>query len=72
MKFSQSPSEPAAAFKGSVEGDEDTCIICIDNVVNAKLRPCGHSATCRECTEELIKRKEPCPLCRKPIAGRDI
>ncbi|GMH78149.1 hypothetical protein TL16_g07690 [Triparma laevis f. inornata] len=35
------------------EEDEDKCIICIDNIVNVKLRPCGHSATCRECTEQL-------------------
>ncbi|GMH48432.1 hypothetical protein TrLO_g4540 [Triparma laevis f. longispina] len=60
------PASPVPP-KGSVEDDEDTCIICLDNVANAKLRPCGHSATCRECTDELMKRKEPCPLCRKPI-----
>ncbi|GMI03145.1 hypothetical protein TrLO_g2503 [Triparma laevis f. longispina] len=33
------------------------------------LRPCGHSATCRECTEELRGRNEPRPLYRKKIAG---
>ncbi|GMH55914.1 hypothetical protein TL16_g02016 [Triparma laevis f. inornata] len=54
------------------EEDEDKCIICPDNVVNAKLRPCGHPATCRECTEELSGRNEPCPLCRKQIAGFDV
>ncbi|GMH76985.1 hypothetical protein TL16_g07256 [Triparma laevis f. inornata] len=39
---------PAPPLVGSVneeEDDEDTCIICLNNVVNAKLRPCGHSAT---------------------------
>ncbi|GMH52697.1 hypothetical protein TL16_g01289 [Triparma laevis f. inornata] len=61
--------------KGSVneeEDDEDKGIICFGNVVNAKLRPCGHSATCRECTEELRGRNEPCPLCRKKVAGFDV
>jgi len=60
------PPTPPVPLKGSVkDDDEDTSIICIDNVVNAKLRPCGHSATCRECTEELRVRNDPCPLCRK-------
>ena len=45
------------------------CIVYLDNVANAKLRPCGHSATCEGCTEELMNLKEPCPLCRKSIAG---
>ncbi|GMH53652.1 hypothetical protein TrLO_g14319 [Triparma laevis f. longispina] len=66
---------PDGALEGSVdeeEDDEDKCIICLDNVVDAKLRPCGHSATCRECTEELRGRNEPCPLCRKKIAGFDV
>ncbi|GMH55480.1 hypothetical protein TrLO_g4760 [Triparma laevis f. longispina] len=69
------PPAPPVSLKGSFEeeeDDEDKCIICLDNIVNAKLRPCGHSATCRECTDELMKRAEPCPLCRKPISGRDV
>ncbi|GMH60914.1 hypothetical protein TL16_g03151 [Triparma laevis f. inornata] len=59
-------------LKGSLkeeEEDEVKCVVCLDNVVNAKLKPCGHSATCRECTQELMNLKEPCPLCRKLIAS---
>ncbi|GMH60419.1 hypothetical protein TL16_g03045 [Triparma laevis f. inornata] len=69
------PPAPPVPLKDSFEeedDDEDKCIICLDSVVNAKLRPCGHSAICRECTDELMKRAEPCPLCRKRISGRDI
>ncbi|GMH84105.1 hypothetical protein TL16_g09816 [Triparma laevis f. inornata] len=69
------PPAPPGPLKGSVKEEEEeggTCIICLDNVVNAKLRPCKHSATCKGCTDELMKRGEPCPLCRKPISGRDI
>ncbi|GMH84376.1 hypothetical protein TL16_g09905 [Triparma laevis f. inornata] len=36
------------------------------------MRPCGHSAACRDCTRELMTRSEPCPLCRKPISGFDV
>ncbi|GMH68136.1 hypothetical protein TrLO_g13713 [Triparma laevis f. longispina] len=59
------PPAPSVPLKGSVEVDDDTCIICLDNVVSAKLRPCGHSTTCKECTRVLITRSETCPLCRK-------
>ncbi|GMI02955.1 hypothetical protein TrLO_g8762 [Triparma laevis f. longispina] len=37
-----------------------------------ELRPCGHLTTCKKCTEELMHRKEPCPLCRKSFARFDI
>ncbi|GMH67714.1 hypothetical protein TL16_g04752 [Triparma laevis f. inornata] len=66
------PPAPLGPLKGSVneeEDEEDTCIVCFNNVVNANLRPCGHSATCKGCTEKLRGRNEPCPLCRKKIAG---
>jgi len=63
---------PPVPLKGSVEDNEDTCVICLDNVANAKLRPCGHSATCKGCVEELMKLKEPGPLCRKKIAEFDV
>ncbi|GMH72343.1 hypothetical protein TL16_g05890 [Triparma laevis f. inornata] len=66
------PPAPTVSLKGSVEEEEDdgdTCIIWLENVANAKLRSYGHLATCRECTEQLRNLKEPCPLCRKKIAG---
>ncbi|GMH69459.1 hypothetical protein TL16_g05164 [Triparma laevis f. inornata] len=69
------PPAPPVPLKGSVDDDEDdvdTCIVCLDDVANAKLHPCGQSATCKGCTEELMNLMEPCPLCRKRIAGMDI
>ncbi|GMH80868.1 hypothetical protein TL16_g08730 [Triparma laevis f. inornata] len=36
------------------------------------MRPCGHSAVCRESTRELMTRSEPCPLYYKPISGFDV
>ncbi|GMI04035.1 hypothetical protein TrLO_g275 [Triparma laevis f. longispina] len=57
-KSAPMPPAPPVPLKGSVEDDEDTCIICLDNVTNAKLRPCGHSATCKECTLGLGIRNE--------------
>ena len=52
--------------------DSDKCIICMDRVVNVKFKACSHSMTCRECTDETIRRGLPCPLCRKPISGYEV
>ena len=54
------PPAPLVPLKVSVneeEDDEDTCIICLDNVANANFRPCGHFATCKVCLEKMRKRK---------------
>ncbi|GMI02801.1 hypothetical protein TrLO_g14422 [Triparma laevis f. longispina] len=32
------------------------------------MRPCGHFMICRNCTQELMSRSQPCPICRKPIS----
>ncbi|GMI15574.1 hypothetical protein TrVE_jg2464 [Triparma verrucosa] len=49
--------------------DSEKCIICMDRVVNVKFKGYSHSMTCRECTDETMRRGLPCPLCRKPISG---
>ena len=66
------PPAPTVPLKGEEEEDEDKCVICLINVPDAKIRPCSHSATCRECAQELINRSEPCPICRKTIEGFDV
>ena len=56
----------------SVEEEEDKCIICLDNTVSTKLKPCQHSVCCKACVEELFRRRQPCPLCRKQISGWEV
>ncbi|GMH53103.1 hypothetical protein TrRE_jg611 [Triparma retinervis] len=53
-------------------GEEDKCIICLDNTVSTKLKPCQHSVCCKPCAEELLRRGQPCPLCRKQISGWEV
>ncbi|GMH73425.1 hypothetical protein TL16_g06186 [Triparma laevis f. inornata] len=36
------------------------------------MRPCGHSAVCRDCTQELMTRSQPCLVCRKEIVGFNV
>ncbi|GMH64662.1 hypothetical protein TrLO_g9077 [Triparma laevis f. longispina] len=69
------PSAPPVPLKGSVDKEEeyeDKCVICLVNVPDAQMCPCGHSAVYRECTHELMIRSQPCPICRKPISGFEV
>ncbi|GMH82055.1 hypothetical protein TL16_g09134 [Triparma laevis f. inornata] len=42
------------------------------NEPSSKIKPCGHTVTCRDCTEKLIKLGDQCPFCRKAIAGYEL
>ncbi|GMH54016.1 hypothetical protein TL16_g01586 [Triparma laevis f. inornata] len=69
------PPAPLVHLKGSVNEEEiykDNCFICLVNVPDAQLHPCGHSMICRVCTQALVTRSEPCPICRKPISSFDV
>ncbi|GMH48595.1 hypothetical protein TL16_g00327 [Triparma laevis f. inornata] len=52
--------------------DEVTCCVCMMNEPSAKIRPCGHTVTCRGCTEKLMKQGDPCPFCRKVVTGYEL
>ncbi|GMH96571.1 hypothetical protein TrVE_jg8139 [Triparma verrucosa] len=71
MKSSQSPPQdpPPLPLKVDEIDDNDKCIICMERVVNVKFKSCNHSMTCRECTDENMRRGMPCPLCRKSMSG---
>ena len=62
-------SSASHSTQRSVEDDEYKGIVCLDNVVNAKLRPCGYSATCRECTDELMNLKRALPSLQEEDCG---
>ena len=46
----------ATSKTSSKGGEEVTCCICMDNEPSAKIRPCGHTVTCRDCMEKLMKQ----------------
>jgi hypothetical protein len=50
-------------------GDDDTCIVCMDQKKEALIAPCGHICTCVECGSMMKQRGQPCPICREPIAA---
>lgn len=44
------------------------CVVCMDRQRTIRLEPCGHMATCVQCTEEIINvRGSRCPLCRVAV-----
>ena len=47
------------------------CQICMERQRNMRLAPCGHMATCPECTEQIMNRNGLCPLCRTPVTNTD-
>ncbi|GMH92404.1 hypothetical protein TrST_g1882, partial [Triparma strigata] len=63
---------PAAAAPVNSIEEEDTCIICLEKDVSAKLKPCQHSVYCKTCVEELLYQGQPCPVCRKQISRYQV
>lgn len=50
------------------------CKICMSQVVDTVLLPCGHAILCRWCADELmppskgcLKERASCPMCREPV-----
>jgi len=41
----------------------ETCSICLDDVPNVILAPCGHKCVCASCCRHIDK----CPLCRQAV-----
>ena len=43
------------------------CQVCFERQRTMRLVPCGHMATCPECTENIMHDNGLCPLCRTAI-----
>lgn len=50
------------------ERDEQRkCKLCLDRIMDSILLPCKHLALCHTCCSDITKRKQDCPICRKPV-----
>lgn len=56
VKETETPDEPAA-------NEEDACVVCCDNKINAVNLPCRHSATCMSCARQMRR----CCICNAPL-----
>ena len=53
-------------------GEVAVCVICEEHEPNAKILPCGHSASCSVCTQKVIDfGNGNCPFCRKEVSGEE-
>lgn len=55
--------------------DDGICAVCLDRAVDTVLQPCGHAATCGECTRRLPRMQtgggnswQRCPICGVCVA----
>eukprot|EP00658_Telonema_sp_P-2_P070767 TRINITY_DN60171_c0_g1_i1.p1 TRINITY_DN60171_c0_g1~~TRINITY_DN60171_c0_g1_i1.p1 ORF type:complete len:278 (-),score=38.35 TRINITY_DN60171_c0_g1_i1:53-886(-) len=59
--------------RGQVVGNEDAsqewgdCAVCLTNAACVIMIPCGHACCCNSCADQVLQRRNPCPICREPI-----
>ena len=58
----------AALLKARLDSEEDSrlCVICMERPKTHMLSPCGHKCLCEVCSQDLMARRNPCPMCRGP------
>lgn len=61
-----STAKPKEYHDRPAKDDEEACTVCMDNVIQICIVPCGHHAFCISCAEKL----EICSICRGPIELR--
>ena len=60
----------AAAPAACDDGDDGSCIICLDADRTAALVPCGHALLCGPCADKVLRSAAPaCPVCREAATG---
>ena len=60
----------AAAVQSDDDGDEGSCVICMDRARTTALVPCGHALLCAPCGDKVLRTAAPaCPVCRAPATG---
>mmetsp|Transcript_20208 Transcript_20208/g.51605 ORF Transcript_20208/g.51605 Transcript_20208/m.51605 type:complete len:636 (-) Transcript_20208:238-2145(-) len=58
--------EKVAEKERKILDDQKTCKVCLEELINIVLIPCGHQSLCSGCAQPLSD----CPICRAPIAQR--
>ena len=62
-------AELVAAIQPADEADDEACVVCMDQPASILFHPCSHCVTCPACASLIAQRKQPCPLCRTPVAS---
>lgn len=49
------------------EVSEIQCCVCMENKKCVLFEPCKHIVSCNNCSKNIGRKKNQCPLCREPI-----
>ena len=62
--------EPPEEVSDEEKKDEqELCVICMSNVADYLVLPCGHQCGCESCLTVLRNNKADCPICRAKISN---
>ena len=58
--------ESLAGRQARSDTDEDTCIICFEQMTRLAVTPCGH-LFCLQCITSCVNTNAQCPTCRQAV-----
>jgi hypothetical protein len=71
-KFTQADTEvsESCSCDQTACSDHEVCCICMADIADCRLEPCGHSSVCMVCARGLIddNKKITCPICRANVS----
>ena len=56
----------------NIQSEDKKCQICLENIKNVKLIPCGHEELCEYCVKKIILLNFECPYCRTSIISYEL
>lgn len=67
LRAAQAPQTTPPPALASAASSGGPCLVCFDSPKDTVLVPCGHVATCEQCSQILRARRDRCVVCRTPI-----
>jgi hypothetical protein len=66
--------QPLLVHQPDDDIDDGLCMVCMDNVPNTQVHPCGHIVVCIGCSEQLKNTSDvhTCVKCRRKIEGEPV
>ena len=50
------------------EDSKSACSVCLTEIVEVVIQPCGHVCVCKDCANKLMENPvKNCPICRNKI-----
>ena len=72
IKYAPVLLEPPSLINVNMQSEDKKCQICLENISNVKLIPCGHEELCESCVKKIIALNFECPYCRRSIISYEL